>query len=154
MRQKTLLSPACQWDLTAAFVAANWSVEDQYCFVRKRGDNLYLRDLFLCQARINHRLFLRGDVFVWDRGPGSDRKMLCGVSSKRYVLRNYYFGFARECPSRLHRRRPGQLLIFPKDRVAIQLIELPDHLIGKHPIDPDVRSFVVATLRAGASERG
>jgi hypothetical protein len=153
MRHKTVLSPERQWDLTAALVARRWPAEEDYCLVRGRGDSPTLGELFLCQARVNHRLFLRGDVFVCDRGPGSERKQLCGVSSRGYILRDYYFGYARRCPSR-HEELRGRFRTFPANRARIRLVELPDHLVGKHPVDPDVRSFVVDTLRAGASERG
>jgi len=107
--------------------------------------------LYLVRARLNHRLFLAGDVFVATYHANDERNPIYGVSSRGYRLSWYWVALFRSSDSRL---RMGGQPRFHHDRVAVEWVELPGRLVGKFPTDPDVRSFVVDTLRAGASERG
>ena len=43
---------------------------------------------------------------------------------------------------------------FLTDRVPIVWLRVPDRLVGLHPADPDVRAYVLGTLRAGDAVRG
>ncbi len=156
-RRKTYLTPEEQWDRTAAVVEVEFGPPGYYGLVRQKpGYPMYERgplpsNLFLVQARVNHRLFLAGDVFVATYHANDVRNPIYGVSSRGYTLDWYWVALFRSSDPR---HRKGGRLRFCRDRVAVEWVDLPGRLVGKFPTDPDVRSFVTATLRAGASECG
>lgn len=151
MRHKTYLSPACQWDLTAALAAAEFEA-GYYGLANGLDDSPLPGILFLCRARLNHRLFLKGDVVIAHYHANDEREPVWGVTSKGRVLRYYWVQLVRASNQR--RWNWSKAAMFYGDRVAVEQVELPGRLVGQHPTAPDVRSFVIDSLRAGASERG
>ena len=164
-RQKTYLTPERQWDLTVEAVSREWPPVDElgpcpYGLSNSdRGypmceDSLGRPDNFmLLQASRNHRLFLRGDVLIGWHGPSSVRQWVWGVSSRGYRLDTYFLP--------LFRQRAGvglgpdcRGLAFLTNRVPIVWLGVPDRLLGLHPADPEVRHYVLGTLRAGDAVRG
>jgi hypothetical protein len=167
VRHKTYLTPEEQWDRTAAVAEAEFGPPGYHGLVRQmpgypmyeygrfqdgslRGE-LIPGTLFLVQARVSHRLFLAGDVFVGIYHANDERNPIYGVSSQGYRLSWYWVGLLRSSDPRFRKAGP---LRFHRNRVVVEWVELPGRLVGKFPTDPDVRSFVIDTLRAGASERG
>lgn len=154
MRAKTALSPDRQWDLTAAFVAEEFE-PDSYGLVNQRpGYPIYNERplpgaILLCQARTTTRLYLRGDIFVANYHANDIRQPVWGISSRGYHLRYYWVDLFRR---QARGRAPGQPEAYHPNRAHMRWLELPGELVGKHPIDPDVRSYVIETLRAGDSE--
>jgi hypothetical protein len=167
MRQKTYLTPAEQWDRTSALAGAEFGPPGYYGLVRQKAgypthEDGRLRDgpsgdvpipgpLYLVRARVNHRLFLAGDVFVASSHANDERNPIYGVSSRGYTLRWYWVALFRSSDPRYRKAGP---LRFYNNRVAVEWVELPGRLVGRFPTDPDVRSFVTGTLRAGASDCG
>jgi hypothetical protein len=96
--------------------------------------------VFLGQVVSHHRFFRAGDVvFVYFSNGMAERQPVWAVSSKGYCVRNYYMQY-----SRYHGRKHF-------DAGPLRFVELPGHLVGRKPDDPDVRQFVVGTLLAGDS---
>jgi hypothetical protein len=159
MRSKTYLTPRDQWDRTAALVYAKLEPEPESCYglVQQSPAMPAPRSgskpgqLFLVRARTHHRLFLQGDVFVANYHANAVRSPIYGVSSRGYQLDWYWVGLLRSDDSRYQKKgRPR----YYANRTALEWVELPGELVDKFPTDPDVRSFVTETLRAGASACG
>jgi hypothetical protein len=130
MRQKTYLNPAEQWDRSVAVVQA---APRNLVYRKELGDGL-----FIGRVVASHRLFCAGDVvFVYISNGMAERQPVWAVSSKGYRIKNFYMQY--------HRCRE----LF--DAGPLRSVELPGHLAGRKPDDPDVRQFVVGTLRAGDS---
>jgi hypothetical protein len=130
MRQKTYLNPAEQWDRSVAVVQA---APRNLVYRKELGDGL-----FIGRVVASHRLFCAGDVvFVYISNGMAERQPVWAVSSKGYRIKNFYMQY--------HRCRE----LF--DAGPLRFVELPGHLAGRKPDDPDVRQFVVGTLRAGDS---
>jgi hypothetical protein len=153
--ESIVLSPERQWDLTASLVAERFEPGD-YAFANQAaGAPIYAGNpepgvLVMCQARITTRLFIRGDLFVATYHANDVRQPLWGVSSRGYRLRYYWADLFR---TRWLGRAGHQSAVHHNDRSRLRWVELPGELVGQHPIDPDVRSYVIETLRAGDSER-
>jgi hypothetical protein len=153
MRAKTVLSPDRQWDLTAALVAREFE-PDYYGLVNQRPSYPIYHErplpgaILLCQARTTTRLYLRGDLFVANYHANDIRQPVWGISSRGYHLRYYWVDLFR----RAREAAQGQPVVYDANRTHMRWVELPGELVGKHPIDPDVRSYVIETLRAGDSE--
>lgn len=150
-----MLTPDRQWDLTAAIVAAEFE-PDSYGLVNQRvGYPIYDERplpgaLVLCRAQVTTRLFVRGDVLVANYHANDVRQPVWGVSSRGYRLRCYWVDlFRRDDPADAS---AGRAPTYHANRSRMRWMELPGELVGKHPIDPDVRSYVIETLRAGNSE--
>jgi hypothetical protein len=149
-----MLSHERQWDLTAGLVAAEFEPEE-YGLVNQRpgypipDERPLPGAILLCQARRTARLFLRGDVFVATYHANDIRQPVWGISSRGYHLRYYWVDLFRQ---RSRRGDAGSSLVFETNHSHMRWVELPGELVGKHPIDPDVRSYVIETLRAGDSE--
>jgi len=156
VRARTVLSPARQWDLTAALAAKEFE-PDSYGLVNQRpGYPIYNERplpgaIFLCQAHTTTRLYLRGDVFVANYHANDIRQPVWGISSRGYHLRYYWVDLFRR---RSRGKAAGGSVVYETNRSRMRWVELPGELVGKHPIDPDVRSFVIETLRAGGSAGG
>lgn len=154
MRAKTVLASDRQWDLTSALVAQEFE-PDEYGLVNPRpGYPIYNERplpgaLLLCQARTTTRLYVRGDVLVATYHANDIRQPVWGVSSRGYHLRYYWVDLFRR---REGNAAAGPSLTYETNRSRLQWVELPVELVGKHPIDPDVRSYVIETLRAGDSD--
>jgi hypothetical protein len=103
--------------------------------------------LLLCQAQQSTRLYLRGDLLIATYHANDVREPVWGVSSRGYHLRHYWVDLFR-WRSVTH----DKSMILETNRNHVRWVELPGELVGKHPIDPDVRSFVIETLRAGDSD--
>jgi hypothetical protein len=136
MRGKTYMKADVQWDRTAALV------------LTARRPEVYHRELggygfHLGRIVQDHRLFLRGDVVLIHISNGmAERQPVWGVSSKGFAVRGFYLKYARYRDAKRF------------DGGPLRLVELPDHLTGKLPDDPDVRQFVVGSLRAGDAALG
>jgi hypothetical protein len=154
MRARTILSADRQWDLTAALVAQQFE-PDEYALVNQMSGYPIYRErplpgvLLLCQARVSTRFFLGGDVFVATYHANDIRQPVWGVSSRGYHLRYYWSALFR---SRERATTARYNVAYETNRSRLRWVELPGELVGKHPIDPDVRSFVIETLRAGDSD--
>ncbi len=154
MRASTVLSPERQWGLTAALVAQEFEPYEYGLVNQRSGFPIYDERplpgaIFLCQARRTTRLYRRGDVFVANYHANDIRQPVWGVSSRGYHLRYYWVELFRP---RAVRTAQGVSLSYETNRSHMKWVELPGELVGKHPIDPDVRSFVIETLRAGDSD--
>lgn len=152
--ESIVLSAKRQWDLTASSVAERFE-PGGYAFANQEaGYPIYAGDpvlgvLLMCQARFTTRLFMRGDLFVATYHANDVRQPIWGVSSRGYRLQYYWADLFR---SRWRGRAGRQSVVHHSDRSRLRWVELPGELVGRHPIDPDVRSYVVETLRAGDSE--
>ena len=149
------MSPDRQWDLTVTVVSERFEPGEYGLVNHEPGYPMYVGDLelgvvFLCQARITTRLIVRGDVLVGTYHANDVRQPLWGVSSRGYRLRYYWTDLFRTRWVGPVRR---QTVVHETNRSHMQWVELPGELVGLHPIDPDVRSYVIETLRAGDSER-
>jgi hypothetical protein len=165
-RQKTYLTHERQWDLTVEAVCRQWPLVDEvgpspYGLSNPdpRGypvceDSPGRPDNFmLLQARRNHRLFLCGDVLLGWYGPNNVRQWVWGVSGRGYRLDTYFIPlFRQRAGSGLG--PDGLGLEFLTDRVPVVWLRVPDRLLGLHPADPEVRAYVLGTLRAGNSVSG
>ena len=160
-RRKTYLTPEEQWDRTAAVGEVEFGPPGYYGLVRQKpGYPMYERgplpsNLFLVQGSG------QPPAVPW---PGTFSSplttlMTCvnpiyGVSSRVSIL---WTGTG----SRLFRSSDPRDIAraagsgFVGIRVAVEWVDLPGRLVGKVPKRPGrSRSFVTATLRAGASECG
>ena len=154
MRTRTTLTPEEQWDLTAA-LAGKLFEPGEYALVNQLPGYPIYRErplpgiLLLCRAQRTTRFFLTGDLFVATYHANDSRQPVWGVSSRGYHLRYYWTDLFRRW-----QRNAGTnpSLTYESNRSRLQWVELPGELVGKHPIDPDVRSFVIETLRAGDSD--
>jgi len=159
MRSKTYLNLEEQWDRTAALVHGKFGPEPEsdYGLVQQApdmpapGSGSKPGQLFLVRARIHHRLFLSGDVFVAQYSANDTRSPIYGVSSRGYRLDRYWVSLLRSHDPRCRKKGPPR---YHANRVALEWVELPGELVDRFPTDPDVRSFVTGTLRAGASACG
>jgi hypothetical protein len=154
VRARTVLSPARQWDLTAALVAKEFE-PDSYGLVNQQPGYPIYRErplpgaILLCQARTTTRLYLRGDLFVANYHANDIRQPMWGISSRGYHLCYYWVDLFRRGSNA---PATGRSFQYHTNHSSMEWMELPGELVGKHPIDPDVRSFVIETLRAGDSE--
>jgi hypothetical protein len=165
-RQKTYLTPERQWDLTVEVVSREWphvgavgpspyglSNADPSGYPLCAASPGRPDNFMLLQARRNHRLFLQGDVLIGWFGPDSVRQWVWGVSSRGYRLDCYFLPVFRK-RSGLGLGPDGRGLEFLTDRAPVVWLRVPDRLLGLHPADPEVRAYVLGTLRAGDAVRG
>ena len=137
MGHKIYLSPAEQWDRS---VMVAQEVPPGLMFRKELGDRLRLGRIVR-----PHRLFRPGDIVLVliSNGMG-ERQPVWAVSSKGYCVKNYYMQHSRG-------RRHQQDFADYSDFGPLRFVDLPGHLVGRTPDDPDVRHFVVGNLRAGDS---
>lgn len=82
----------------------------------------------VARIKIRHRLFRVGDFVMFEFNNGqADRFPVFAVSSKGYRVKNYWM---RVCG-------------------CMEILELPVQLIGRSPIDPAPRDWILDILRAG-----
>ena len=149
-----MFSPDRQWDLTVELVAKRFEPGDYALVNQEPGYPIHRGDpglgaLLLCQARISTRLYLRGDVVVGSFHANDVRQPVWGVSSRGYRLHYYWVDLFR---TRWQPTAGRATPVYETNRSHMRWVELPGELVGRHPVDPDVRSFVIETLRAGDSE--
>lgn len=135
--QKTYLSPEEQWDRTVRFCKRHWWLKDE-------------RLRYLAVVVRAHRLALAGDVLVPGiPNGGAERWPVMGVTSKGYTVGDgqdgwgFYMRFARW---------RGGCWGIPQEQVPcgpVRMVQLPGELASRSPADPEVRDYVLGTLRAG-----
>ncbi len=142
MRRKTYLTPEEQWTRTAAHYDAlgrRWSTRE----IRLRLVAIVLR---------SDRHALAGDVLAIEFATGAGRQMVVGVTSKGHTI-------GHERDHSINGRWMTDSSLFGGGRTRggkapeIALVELPDELRALPVVHPDVRRFVVETLRAGFAAR-
>lgn len=157
MANKTFLTAAAQWDRTVALVMSE--------LVPELGHRLLLDpdpddlDLFaemwmIGQVITPHRLFVPGDCVVAHVNNGACHWPVWAVSRKGYRVCNYYmvherFRLRQETDPDKRKLNTARITTFR--RGPLRIVDTPGDLVGCQPDDPELRRFVLGTLRAGAS---